>query len=294
MIGTPRALDIGGTSISVIDYGGSGTDVLLVHSPGYCAPAWESVAKVLDGRVRAWSLDLPGHGHSEGTLTGAAEARAVIAEVARRLELDRPVLAGLELAGYYAMAVAAEHPALARAVVSVGASLIRERGQTEDLLAFAASADVGAGLTERFYFGTTGRGAADRAALVDSLVDKATQDWLLSDIEPGLRTEVEWSMRDLPDGSWIHLPRVESAQGGYEVAPDDPYYPDVTLYGRVPVPTWVVLSRGSTDDEVIEESKQLARDHEHLTCVGIIGGLGPHYQTPEGLADVILTAAAVP
>ncbi len=293
MIGTPRTLDLGGTSLSLIDYGGSGTDVLLVHSPGYCAPAWESVVKVLDGRVRAWSLDLPGHGHSEGTLTRAAEARAVIAAVAERLGLYRPVLAGLELAGYYAMAVAAEHPSLARAVVSVGASVVRERGQTEELLAFAATPQITEGLTERFYFGRTGSGAAERVALVESLVARAAEDWLLSDIEPGLRTEVEWSMRDLPDGTWLHLPRPESAQGGYKVAPDDPYYPDTGLYGRLPVPTWLVLSRGGMDDEIIEEAKQLARDHEMLTCVGIFGGLGPHYQAPDGLADVILTAAAV-
>lgn len=294
MIGTPRTLDIGGTSISVIDYGGVGTEVLLVHSPGYCAPAWESVAKALDGRVRAWALDLPGHGHSEGLLTGAAGARAVIADVAQRLELDRPVLAGLDLAGYYVMAVAAEHPSLARSVVSVGASVVRERPQTEELLAFATSEAVGDGLVDRFYFGTTGRGEATRAAMVDDLVARAAQDWLLSDIEPGLRTEVEWSMRDLPDGSWLHLPRAESAQGGYAVAADDPYFPDTSLYGRVPVPTWLVLSRGSMDDEIIEEAKQLARDHAPLTCVGIFGGLGPHYQTPRELADVILTAAAVP
>ncbi|MEP7160886.1 MAG: alpha/beta hydrolase [Dermatophilaceae bacterium] len=294
MFSTAHTLELGGAKLNVIDYGGTGPDILLVHSPGYCAPAWDFVARELDGRAHAWALDLPGHGHSGGDLVDAASTRQLIADVAAALGLTRPVLAGLDFSGYYVLAVAAEHPSMARAVVSQGGFAVRERALSSDMLDLAVSSAMTEELRGRFLFGVTGSGTADREELVDQFASRSARDWLLTDIEPGLRHEIEWSMKDLPDGTWIHLPRPETVQAGFRVTEEDPFFPEPGLFEKVKVPTWLLLAQGGPDDDLFDAARRIGRSHEHVTFVGIDGGFGAHYQAAARWAEVLLTAAETP
>ena len=294
MVVTEHVLDVGGSSICVLDYGGSGVDVLLVHSPGYCAPAWDEVARALGGRVHAYAVDLPGHGHSTGDLVDAARTRSLLAQIVEALELDRPVLVGVDFAGYYVLAVAAERPALARSVVTLGAFALRDREASQAVLDFATSEGMADDMRTRFLFGLTGTGAQSRAALVDDLVGRGPGDWLISDIVGGLRHEVEWSLRDLPDGSWVHLPRPSTVQAGYRVAGDDPYFPDLGLFERITMPIWQVISVGGQDDDMFDAGRCVGEQYPHVTFVKIEGGFAPHYKAPDDVAGLIVEAAATP
>ncbi len=295
MLGTERTVHIGEERVSVIDYGGSGVDVLLVHSPGYCAPAWDFVAKALGGRVHAYAVDLPGHGHSGGDLVGAAETRGLIAEVAAALELDRPVLVGVDFAGYYVLAIAAERPSLPRAVVSVGGFALRDRAASQDVLDFAGSQEMASDMRSRFHFGVQGSEQSKRDELVDDLVARGGRDWLLVDLEQsGLRIEVQWSLRELPDGSWLHLPRPSSVQAGYRVSPDDPFFPEPGLFDKVEAPTWLVISLGGQDDDLVDSGRRVSQAHDNVTFVKIDGGFSPHYKAFDVLADLVLEAAETP
>ncbi|KQX49340.1 MULTISPECIES: alpha/beta hydrolase [unclassified Streptomyces] len=114
----------GGVRLSVRDWGGSGTDVLLLHGLAGHAGEWDATARLLrDSGHRVVALDQRGHGASErspGDVTRAAYVADAIA-VIEELGLDRPLLVGQSLGGSTALLTAAARPRVPRALVLVEA-----------------------------------------------------------------------------------------------------------------------------------------------------------------------------
>jgi len=83
-----------GVDLAVYDFGGRGTDLLLVHATGFCAGVLLPLARALGADHRCWALDLRGHGHSgrpvDGDFAWSGFATDVLT-VVDRLGLDRPV-----------------------------------------------------------------------------------------------------------------------------------------------------------------------------------------------------------
>ena len=82
-----------GVDLAVYDFGGTGTDLLLVHATGFCAGVLLPLARLLGDRYRCWAFDLRGHGRSarpaDGDFAWSGFATDVLA-VTDRLALDRP------------------------------------------------------------------------------------------------------------------------------------------------------------------------------------------------------------
>ena len=105
-------LEIDGNRIAVYESGGSGPAVLLIHGNSANAETFRAqLGGDFGARRRVVALDLPGHGRSapaadpERTYTLEGYA-GVVAEVARRLALERPVVAGWSLGGHIALEAA--------------------------------------------------------------------------------------------------------------------------------------------------------------------------------------------
>ncbi|AGZ44104.1 alpha/beta superfamily-like protein [Actinoplanes friuliensis DSM 7358] len=101
---------VGDLPLAVNDYGGSGTDVLLMHGGGRTHHDWDEFAGLLrDGGFRPVAMDLRGHGESgPGRWSwdaAVADAEAVVAE----LGLRTPVVAGHSLGGMVAAVWATRH-----------------------------------------------------------------------------------------------------------------------------------------------------------------------------------------
>ncbi|MER6094745.1 alpha/beta hydrolase [Streptomyces sp. NPDC001728] len=113
-----------GVRLSARDWGGSGTDVLLLHGLAGHAGEWDATARLLrDSGHRVVALDQRGHGASErhpGDVTRAAYVADTLA-VIEELGLERPLLVGQSLGGSTALLTAAAHPELLRALVLVEA-----------------------------------------------------------------------------------------------------------------------------------------------------------------------------
>ncbi|MGW8352809.1 alpha/beta fold hydrolase [Streptomyces wedmorensis] len=106
------------------DWGGAGSDVLLLHGLAGHAGEWDATARLLrDAGHRVVALDQRGHGGSERRPEDASRAAYVadVVAVASELGLERPVLVGQSLGGHTAFLTAAAHPELARALVLVEA-----------------------------------------------------------------------------------------------------------------------------------------------------------------------------
>jgi pimeloyl-ACP methyl ester carboxylesterase len=103
-----------GVALAVLDHGGDGPPVLLLHGLMGCARTWAPVAAWLPGRVLA--LDARGHGASGAHGPWTSERMAD--DAAELLERVGPaVVVGHSMGGLHGLLLAARHPELVRALV---------------------------------------------------------------------------------------------------------------------------------------------------------------------------------
>ncbi|MDP9022351.1 MAG: alpha/beta hydrolase [Actinomycetota bacterium] len=138
--------------LHVVDFGGRGQPIVLLHGLGGSHANWISVGERLAEHGRVVALDLVGHG-----LTPPVGRRARIVDHRRLVQrylghLDQPaVLAGNSMGGYVALTVAASTPELVAGVILVGAALPREKIVPRDPLVLGMFAVyMIPGLADRF------------------------------------------------------------------------------------------------------------------------------------------------
>jgi pimeloyl-ACP methyl ester carboxylesterase len=111
-----------GLRLHVIDHGGHGLPVVLLHGGSAHARWWDFVVPHLGSGFHAYALDLRGHGESGWDPDGAyritdyaADLRHVLAE----LGLDTPALIGHSLGSFVALRHAVDNPRGLSALVMV-------------------------------------------------------------------------------------------------------------------------------------------------------------------------------
>jgi len=116
-----EAVELGdGRRLSALVWSTSSPELVLLHGGAQNAHTWDTVALALGRPVVA--IDLPGHGHSDGGRSGMADLRANAADVATAVQVlapDAVAVVGMSLGGITALALAADHPDLARSIVLV-------------------------------------------------------------------------------------------------------------------------------------------------------------------------------
>ncbi|WP_242623349.1 alpha/beta fold hydrolase [Pseudonocardia sediminis] len=115
---TVRSSD--GVALEVVEFGGDGTPVVLLHGLMGRATTWWPVARELTRHGRVLGLDARGHGRSERPATDAWDPQRMAADVVELVEgLDAgPVaLIGHSMGGLHALLAAAARPDLVRALV---------------------------------------------------------------------------------------------------------------------------------------------------------------------------------
>ncbi len=106
--------------------GVNGGPIIFVHGAGSSHLAWNGQMAALAESTRAYALDLPGHGRSEGaglkTVRGYAD---VICSFLDALSLERAIIAGHSLGGAIAQTLGLENPdrVLGLALVGTGSRL---------------------------------------------------------------------------------------------------------------------------------------------------------------------------
>jgi pimeloyl-ACP methyl ester carboxylesterase len=119
-------VDIGGP-VHVLDHGGTGPPILLVHGLGGSHVNWMCVAEPLTrhGRVRA--IDLVGFGHTppEGRSAAVLDQRNLLITYLEEHLREPAVLIGNSMGGFLSLIVAAKRPDLVRGVVTVGSAYPR-------------------------------------------------------------------------------------------------------------------------------------------------------------------------
>lgn len=107
-------------SLSALVWGDGPPEIVLLHGGAQNAHTWDTVALALDRPLVA--IDLPGHGHSDGGISGSLDVHRNardVATVVRALAPDAGVVVGMSLGGMTSVALAALAPELVRRLVLV-------------------------------------------------------------------------------------------------------------------------------------------------------------------------------
>jgi len=139
-----RFLQVDGLRLHVLDFGGAGRPVLLLHGVLGQAWMWAGVAPALTGAGRVLALDLRGYGDSQWSPTGAyatedhaGDAAAVI----ERFGAGAADVVGFSWGGLVGLALAARRPDLVRrlAIVDVPPSFAQSDTEVPPLAGEYAS-----------------------------------------------------------------------------------------------------------------------------------------------------------
>ena len=107
-----------GVELAVVEFGGSGRPVVLLHGLMGRATTWWPVARELTGHGRVLGPDARGHGRSGRPADGAWSPGRMAADVVELLEVVGPsALVGHSMGGLSALIAAARRPDLVSAVV---------------------------------------------------------------------------------------------------------------------------------------------------------------------------------
>ncbi|GAB2957817.1 alpha/beta hydrolase [Amycolatopsis acidiphila] len=196
--------------MSVVDFGGQGQPIVLLHGLMGRARTWWSVAQWLTRYGHVVGLDARGHGR--GPRAGPWTTEQFVEDVAGLLRtFDQPaVLIGHSMGGLHAWATAATHPGLVRAVV-VEDMAPDQRGRTVDTwrgyfdswpVPFQSLAHV------REFFGSTGN------YFTECVTERADGYHLTADLEDLYEIAAEWGRREywsFADGVKCPLLVIEAA-----------------------------------------------------------------------------------
>ncbi|WP_296151406.1 MULTISPECIES: alpha/beta hydrolase [unclassified Pseudonocardia] len=107
-----------GVYLAVVEFGGRGTPILLLHGLMGRATTWWPVARRLTSRGRVIGLDARGHGRSQAAGPWTTERFAAdAAELLDQLGAGPAIVVGHSMGGLQALALAASRPDLVQALV---------------------------------------------------------------------------------------------------------------------------------------------------------------------------------
>jgi pimeloyl-ACP methyl ester carboxylesterase len=182
------------TRPGVIEFGGSGQGILLLHGLMGRATTWWSVARWLTPYGRVVGLDARSHGRSphRGGPWRTEDFVADAAELIMEQNLAPAVVIGHSMGGLHAWALAATHPDLVRAIV-VEDMAPDQRGKTVDAwrdyfdswpVPFASLAHV------REFFGAYGD------FFTECVEERADGYHLIASLDELYAIAAEWGQRD--------------------------------------------------------------------------------------------------
>lgn len=277
-----------GGDLAVLDHGGSGRDIILVHSLGYNAAGWGALARPLTARARVVAIDRRGHGHSTAPMTRADDLSDDLPRLVDALGLDAPVILGHDTAHYQVSIAAIRRPELVRGVVLLAGLATRTRGEISDAIEETTSTFLGRVLRDRFLLGASGHGPAAREAFITELTSRMSRDWLTSDLGPDLtRALAERSTPVASDGSWQLHPTLGTLHRGYAVDLDPNLYPCRDLFAGLRVPSLAVHPLQGLDSDHTDDIRALCDSHPLLSLVSVSAGQWPQATCPTRLADIL-------
>lgn len=259
-----ESVDLGdGRSLSALVWGDGPAELVFLHGGAQNAHTWDTVALVLGCPLVA--VDLPGHGHSDASLTSSTDVWTNAGDIAvavRALAPDARAVVGMSLGGETALALADAHPEQVNAVVLVDITPGVDAEKAKAITAFVA-------------------GPESFPSFDDILV--RTVEHNPTRTEASLRRGILHNALQRPDGSWVWRYRRFTEGTG----PAD-FGSLWDALGRLDVP--LMLVRGMRPQSVVDDADEaeLLRRSPHARVEHLAdAGHSVQGDTPLELADLI-------
>jgi pimeloyl-ACP methyl ester carboxylesterase len=201
-----------GFRLSALVWGTAEPELVLLHGGGQNAHTWDTVAMALGRPLVA--IDLPGHGHSDGSIRGALSLDAVaddIATVVRTLAPHASAVVGMSLGGLTTLALTAAAPDLTRKVVLVDVLPSRDDEASAVIGKFingpASFPDFDQLLQRTIEFNPTRSVSSLRRGILHNALQQADGSWVwrhsrtrdeaaddTPPVDPAERTEAMWQL----------------------------------------------------------------------------------------------------
>lgn len=274
-----------------IDFGGSGTSVLMLHQIASNAQVWVPLGEELAAHharsVRPVAIDLVAHGRTVAADESLESGRRGLLEAAEALGVERPLLVieNEELIVLYADEFRALQP---RGLVVVGpfTSLAgAEAAQAFEEFMGTESLEEWEIRNEIFATGT----AEDKESFLTRRTETAVADWLNLGVDATqVRSYVERSIRDTPDG-WARYPRLHHVQPQLDAILAGQR--GIDLYDDLGLPTWLVLGlEDVTDIDAANFRAWAAADPSRRHVSFVAGHDMPDSFKPSSLAKAVMGA----
>lgn len=173
-----------GRSMRALRWGDASPEIVLLHGGGQNAHTWDTVALALDRPLLA--IDLPGHGHSDGTAVGTAISPRSLAEdmapVVAAAAPDAALVVGMSLGGMTAMELAVVQRPLVRKLMMVDVTPGADKEKASDVLAFLAGPESFASFDEilerTVLFNPTRSESSLRRGILHNAVEQDDGSWV--------------------------------------------------------------------------------------------------------------------
>ncbi|MBU3701970.1 MAG: alpha/beta hydrolase [Acidimicrobiia bacterium] len=226
----------GERSLSALVWGEGPPEIVLLHGGAQNAHTWDTVALALDRPLLA--IDLPGHGHSDGGISGSLDVRhnaRDIEVVVRALAPDARMVVGMSLGGMTSLALADLAPDLVRRLVLVDVTPGVDGPKAQQITAFIDGPET--------------------FPSFDELLAR-TIEFNPTRTESSLRRGILHNAMQLDDGSWVwryrRITEPAGESGGGRGHPDFSALWD--MLGATTMP--LMLARGMLPQSVVDDADE--------------------------------------
>lgn len=226
----------GERSLSALVWGEGPPEIVLLHGGAQNTHTWDTVALALDRPLVA--IDLPGHGHSDGGISGSLDVRhnaRDIEVVVRALAPDARMVVGMSLGGMTSLALADLAPDLVRRLVLVDVTPGVDGPKAQQITAFIDGPET--------------------FPSFDELLAR-TIEFNPTRTESSLRRGILHNAMQLDDGSWVwryrRITEPTGESGGGRGHPDFSSLWD--MLGATTMP--LMLARGMLPQSVVDDADE--------------------------------------
>ena len=222
----------GDRSLSALVWGEGPPEIVLLHGGAQNAHTWDTVALALDRPLVA--IDLPGHGHSDGGISGSLDVRRNARDVevvVRALAPTARMVVGMSLGGMTSLALADAAPELVRRLVLVDVTPGVDGPKAQQITAFIDGPETFPSFEE---------------LLARTIEFNPTRT------ESSLRRGILHNAMQLEDGSWVWRYRRITEPGGERGHPDFSGLWDALGATTMPL----MLARGLLSQSVVDDDDE--------------------------------------
>lgn len=284
----------GDGEIDVVELGGTGRAVLLVHNVGENVAAWGAVRAALTPGYQVLAMDLPGHGQSTTEARTAEDYVTAIANVYRAL--DQPIVVADEVVAFHCVAAAAREPGRVSGIVAISGALLMTKEALQEVVDIASTAEgVRVVTEERFALGEVVSSDEDRRRVIEEQVVIEMEGWRGDGLtEEESRDAFERSFLNRGDGTWIRRPTEEGAASFFRMDLDAPHAPSLQLVAQTEVPVHMILSITGGDAAVLGEDRRYTGElPDNATLTLVDGGVVPRRLLGREVLEAVEAIAAL-